>query len=459
MAERPISAKLRTALEDKGWSYTRLIAEMRRVAARERVTLPTTRSLVVMLSRWCNDQERPSQFYQSILGKALGCSPAVLGFVGSPELNRSSAAPSKFVADGIAAWGQLLGVAGANSTALSTAELLSGASWRSPHREPSAESTMMSGKVGTELLDTLDAMTEGYRRLDRQLGAASVFDDSTHHLQRITRLKDASMATEHRRRLASAAGEVASLAAWQALDLGRPGAAWSYYGLATRAANEAGHRELHAYVVAETSYVLLFGGRVREALSLVKRARHLARGTTPRLRAWLAAAHAEASAIAGNAGILSVPWIRPMRRSSRSSRAVVRAGSPTSIGLTWFGGRATAWCSWGSRRPPWWSSGRRSTRLMRPSCGRELERWSTWLPCIFGRERSTPPATLWVRPSGWLARHSPPRTSDASSRCADACGPGTQRAPSGTWTSYSTGSPPRPPPVTLAARSASAASV
>jgi tetratricopeptide (TPR) repeat protein/transcriptional regulator with XRE-family HTH domain len=302
MVERPIGANLRAALEDKGWSYTRLIAEMRRIAARERVTLPTTRSLVVMLSRWCNDQERPSQFYQAILSKALGCSPAVLGFVDLPEPNRSSAAPSRFVEDGIAAWGQLLGVAGANSTALSTAELLSGASWRSPHRDPGAESTVVSGKVGAELLDTPDAMTEGYRRLDRQLGAASVFDDSTHHLQRITRLKDASMATEHGRRLASAAGEVASLAAWQALDLGRPGTAWSYYCLATRAAREAGHRELHAYVVAETSYVLLFGGQVREALSLVKRARHLARGTTPRLRAWLAAAHAEASAIAGNTG-------------------------------------------------------------------------------------------------------------------------------------------------------------
>jgi hypothetical protein len=156
-----------------------------------------------------------------------------------------------------------------------------------------------SGKVGAELLDTLDAMTEG--RLDRQLGAGIVIDDSIHHLQRIATLKDASMTTEHRRRLASAAGEVASLAAWQALDLGRPGAAWSYYCLATRAAREAGHRELHAYVVAETSYVLLFSGQVREALSLVKRARYLARGTAPRLQAWLAAAHAEGSAIAGNA--------------------------------------------------------------------------------------------------------------------------------------------------------------
>jgi tetratricopeptide (TPR) repeat protein len=254
-----------------------------------------------MLSRWCNDHERPSEFYQSILSKALGRSPARLGFINSPEPIQSSAPPSRFVEDGIAAWGQLLSVTGASSAALSTAELLSGASWRSTEQESGAKSTPISGKVGAKLLDALEATTESYRRLDRQLGAASVFDDSTHHLQRITRLKDASMTTEHRRRLAAAAGEVASLAAWQALDLGRPGAAWSYYTLAARAAREAGQRELHAYVVAETSYVLLFGGQVREALSLVKRARHLARGTSPRLRAWLAAAHAEVAAIAGNA--------------------------------------------------------------------------------------------------------------------------------------------------------------
>jgi hypothetical protein len=204
MAEPPIGAKLRTALEDKGWSYTRLIAEMRRVAARERVTLPTTRSLVMMLSRWCNDQERPSEFYQSIQSKALGRPPWLLGFVDSSEPTRSLPS-SSFVEDGIAAWGQLLGVAGANSAALSTAELLSGASWRSPHREPRAKSTLISGRVGAELLDTLDVVTEGYRWLDRQLGAASVLDDSTHHLQRLVRLKDASMTTEHRRRLAAAA--------------------------------------------------------------------------------------------------------------------------------------------------------------------------------------------------------------------------------------------------------------
>ena len=39
MAEPPIGANLRVALDERGWSYTRLIAEMRRVAAREQVTL------------------------------------------------------------------------------------------------------------------------------------------------------------------------------------------------------------------------------------------------------------------------------------------------------------------------------------------------------------------------------------------------------------------------------------
>src|SRR5215211_216442 len=50
MAERSIGAKLRTALEDKGWSYTRLIAEMRKVAARQGKSLPSTASLIAMLS-------------------------------------------------------------------------------------------------------------------------------------------------------------------------------------------------------------------------------------------------------------------------------------------------------------------------------------------------------------------------------------------------------------------------
>lgn len=52
----PTGAGLRAALDTRGWSYTRLIAEMRRVAAREGQALPKTESLIAMISRWLNDQ-------------------------------------------------------------------------------------------------------------------------------------------------------------------------------------------------------------------------------------------------------------------------------------------------------------------------------------------------------------------------------------------------------------------
>src|SRR5215218_4135973 len=60
MAEPPIGAKLRKALEGKGWSYTRLIAEMRKVAGRQGKTLPTTASLMAILSRWWRWAARPT---------------------------------------------------------------------------------------------------------------------------------------------------------------------------------------------------------------------------------------------------------------------------------------------------------------------------------------------------------------------------------------------------------------
>ena len=67
-------------MAEQGSSYTKLIAAMRRVAAVEGETLPETRSLVTTISRWCNDHERPSEFYQDILCKALEKSRVQLGF-------------------------------------------------------------------------------------------------------------------------------------------------------------------------------------------------------------------------------------------------------------------------------------------------------------------------------------------------------------------------------------------
>jgi hypothetical protein len=73
-----IGSRLRAAVTEQDWSYTKLIAAMRRVAAARGESLPETRSLVTTLSRWFNDHERPSDFYQGLLCEALSKSRAQL---------------------------------------------------------------------------------------------------------------------------------------------------------------------------------------------------------------------------------------------------------------------------------------------------------------------------------------------------------------------------------------------
>ena len=59
---------------------------MRKVAARQGKSLPSTASLIAMLSRWVNDHERPSRFYREILSGALGLDQAELQSGSGQEL-------------------------------------------------------------------------------------------------------------------------------------------------------------------------------------------------------------------------------------------------------------------------------------------------------------------------------------------------------------------------------------
>jgi transcriptional regulator with XRE-family HTH domain len=263
MAEPPIGAKLRTALEDKGWSYRRLIAEMRKVAGRQGKALPATASLIAMLSRWLNGHERPGLFYREILSGALGLDLTEL----EPGNGQELAVP----------------LAGATSD-----DRLLDFEYR--------------GSVDRALLDDLDALTDAYRRMDRRLGAASLFEDLSRHLQRVTAFRHASMTGPNRQRLASIAGDVATLMGWQSLDTGRTARAWKYFRRATDAAREAENPALQSFAIAEAAYIPLLGGNHRAALPLLRQARDLAAPVgSPAFRAWLCGAEAEAHAAAGDA--------------------------------------------------------------------------------------------------------------------------------------------------------------
>jgi hypothetical protein len=66
---------LAVVLRELGWSYTRLIAELRRHAS---VVLPKTESMVTLVSRWVNNRQQPDDFYRDLLSRATGRARAEL---------------------------------------------------------------------------------------------------------------------------------------------------------------------------------------------------------------------------------------------------------------------------------------------------------------------------------------------------------------------------------------------
>ena len=66
---------LAVVLKELGWSYTRLIAELRRHAG---VALPKTKSMVTLVSRWANNHQQPDDFYRDLLSRATGRARAEL---------------------------------------------------------------------------------------------------------------------------------------------------------------------------------------------------------------------------------------------------------------------------------------------------------------------------------------------------------------------------------------------
>ena len=69
------SNRLRVVLKELGWSYTRLIAELRR---RSSIALPKTESMVTLVSRWVNNPQQPDDFYRDLLSRATGRARAEL---------------------------------------------------------------------------------------------------------------------------------------------------------------------------------------------------------------------------------------------------------------------------------------------------------------------------------------------------------------------------------------------
>ena len=251
--------RLAQVRSERGLSKSQLVRELRAAAKRQKKTqLPSDESIKRRIAAWENQGSPVGDYYRELLCDVYGLTALELGIVEVPAPTE----PTPLVAE--------------------LAERL----------------TFTPLDAG--LVDLLRGQTQSLRLLDRRLGAATLFAQTTAHVDQIEQLVRYALPCADRDAAADELGQAAALAGWQALDMGRLDDAWRLHEVAKAAARESGRTAGLTYASAQQAYVLLDADRPRDALGLIRRARAGAsRATPPVLRAWLYAAEGEALAVLG----------------------------------------------------------------------------------------------------------------------------------------------------------------
>ena len=155
--------------------------------------------------------------------------------------------------------------------------------------------------VDEELVTLLNSQTQYLRELDRRLGSAAQALLAGSHVDQISSVLHHSVG-DQRAALAAALAEAAALAGWQALDRADLRAAWDFHETGKSAAAESGSPAVAAHLAAQQGFVLLDSEQPALAVEAMIRASQQSRDMPPLLRAWLAAARAEALAATGDSG-------------------------------------------------------------------------------------------------------------------------------------------------------------
>ncbi len=247
-------------LKELGWSHTQLVAALRREAIRQGVTLPTTQSLLTLISRWVNNHQQPNDFYRALLSSATGWPRAEL-FSDEPELILLASGPSSGI---VSAVPDVFG----------------------------SERSSRPRHISEAAVRNLEEITAAYRRLYHTEAALDLIGDVVQHTQTTRgfwlRTEDPVL----RHRLAATTSEIAMLAGRMSFfDLGRTSAADPFYGIALEAARAAHDPALEAVALGNRSFILRNSGSTSQALTLLHRAEDLA-ADLPAIHSWATALEA-----------------------------------------------------------------------------------------------------------------------------------------------------------------------
>jgi tetratricopeptide (TPR) repeat protein len=154
--------------------------------------------------------------------------------------------------------------------------------------------------LDAETVEIFRRQIDQARHVDRRFGGVALLDQLRSNIGQMQGLLGFSTMHGQRRALAGVLTEAAALAGWEALDRNAIRQAWEHHEIAKAAAREAGSPLLLAHSTAQQAFILIDLGEVHAAVGQLAEARVLADRTAPPvLRAWMAAAHGEGLAAAG----------------------------------------------------------------------------------------------------------------------------------------------------------------
>ena len=160
------------------------------------------------------------------------------------------------------------------------------------------------GTLDETVVRELEARSCGFYLLEEIVPAQAVLKMLTAHLREVSTLiggRAADPDDELRRRLVVAAGESSLLAGWSASALGDSAAARSFYDTAITAAGGARDPAMTACALTYRSYVpSARGANGRARVLLAQALENVTDGASPATTAWVAARHAEESALVGD---------------------------------------------------------------------------------------------------------------------------------------------------------------
>jgi transcriptional regulator with XRE-family HTH domain len=160
------------------------------------------------------------------------------------------------------------------------------------------------GAADETLVRQMEARSAGFYLLEEMAPAQAVLRALTVHLREVSTLLHAGASgpgDDLRRRLIVTAGESSLLAGWSASALGDSGAARNFYDTAITAADEAGDPAMTACALTYRSYIpSAHGANGRARVLLAQALDNTSDQASPATAAWVAARHAEESALVGD---------------------------------------------------------------------------------------------------------------------------------------------------------------